>query len=114
MTQFEQELTKIKPSLLQLLAALTNLVNSIGEQKAEIKVSTNIDAYREKEPDNKLYKALNEKAFFTVKEFMSLTGCSRSTAYKQVNLNEIPVVRVGRKVMIPAWYIQKLIEGPAK
>ena len=110
MTQFEQELVKIKPSLLQLLAALTNLVNSIGEQKAEIKVSAN----REKEPDNKLYKALNEKAFFTVKELMSLTGCSRSTAYKQINLNEIPVVRFGKKVMIPAWYIQKLIEGPAK
>lgn len=52
-----------------------------------------------------------EKDFFTVKEIMELLGLSRSLAYKLIG-NEIPVIRLGRKILIPGWWVRKLTEEP--
>ena len=51
------------------------------------------------------------KDFFSVKEFIQITGISRSQAYKLIDI-EIPTIRLGRKVLIPAWFIRKLTTEP--
>lgn len=53
------------------------------------------------------------KDFFTVKEIMQIMGLSRAHAYKLLG-NEIPVIRLGRKILIPGWFIRKLAEEPQK
>ena len=53
------------------------------------------------------------KDFFTVKEIMQIMGLSRAHAYKLLG-NEIPVIRLGRKILVPGWYIRKLAEEPQK
>ena len=54
-----------------------------------------------------------EMQFYTVKEIMQIMGLSRAHAYKLLG-NEIPVIRLGRKILIPGWYIRKLAEEPKK
>lgn len=51
------------------------------------------------------------KDFYTVKEIMQIMGISRALAYKLMD-GEIPTVRLGRKILIPGWYIRKLSEEP--
>ena len=53
------------------------------------------------------------KDFFTVKEIMQIMGLSRSHVYKLLG-NEIPVIRLGRKILVPSWYIRKLSQEPSK
>lgn len=53
------------------------------------------------------------REFFTVAEFMKITGLSRSAAYKAVN-NEVPTVRLGKKILVPAWFVKKLASEPQK
>lgn len=54
------------------------------------------------------------KDFFTVKEFMDKTGISRALAYKLVAGNEVPTIRMGNRILIPAWYIRKLSAEPTQ
>ena len=50
------------------------------------------------------------KEFYTIKDFMAMTGISRATAYSLIK-DQVPCVRLGkRKVLIPSWYIRKLTE----
>ena len=87
MTQFEQEFTKIKPSLLQLLAALTNLVNSIGEHKTEIIVNTkNVNTPAQVEQENKMY---------TEAELSKALGISAFTVRRWRLGYSLPVIKVG-------------------
>ena len=52
------------------------------------------------------------KEFYSVKDFMELTGISRATAYSIIK-EQIPVVRISqRRVLIPGWYIRKLTSEP--
>lgn len=53
------------------------------------------------------------KDFFTVKEIMQIMGLSRPHAYKLMG-KEIPVIRLGRKILVPGWFIRKLAEEPQK
>ena len=52
------------------------------------------------------------KDFYSIKDFMDLTGISRATAYLLIK-DQVPVVRLGkRRVLIPGWYIRKLAAEP--
>ena len=52
------------------------------------------------------------KEFYTIKDFMALTGISRATAYSIIK-DQVPVVRISkRRVLIPAWYVRKLSAEP--
>ena len=51
------------------------------------------------------------KDFYTVAEIMQIMGISRTLAYKLMD-GEIPTVRLGRKILIPGWYIRKMTEEP--
>ena len=48
---------------------------------------------------------------FTVKETMQILRISRSHVYRLLG-SEIPIIRMGRKILVPAKYIRKLIEEP--
>ena len=54
---------------------------------------------------------MTNKAFFTVKEIMAILGISRAFAYKLLD-GEIPTIRLGRKILIPASYIRRLTAEP--
>lgn len=53
------------------------------------------------------------KEFYTVAEIMQIMGLSRTHAYKLLG-SEIPVIRLGRKILVPGWFIRKLAEEPQK
>ena len=53
------------------------------------------------------------KEFYTVAEIMQIMGLSKSLAYKLIG-NEIPVIRLRRKILIPGWFVRKLSEEPSK
>ena len=52
------------------------------------------------------------KEFYTVAEIMEIMGVSRSLAYKLLG-TEIPAIRLGRKILVPGWYVRKLSEEPS-
>lgn len=43
-----------------------------------------------------------EKLFITVPEFGEKVGLSRNAAYEAAKRGEIPTVRIGRRVLVPA------------
>ena len=52
------------------------------------------------------------KEFYSIKDFMELTGISRATAYSLIK-EQVPVVKISkRRVLIPAWYVRKLTAEP--
>ena len=53
------------------------------------------------------------KDFYTVAEIMTIMGVSRSHTYKLLG-NQIPVIRLGRKILIPGWFVRKLSQEPSK
>ena len=46
----------------------------------------------------------------TVPEFARAIGMGETTVYAAIQRNEIPVIRVGRAVRIPRWYMRQLLE----
>ena len=50
-----------------------------------------------------------DKMFYSVKEVIELLGVSRSLVYKALD-RDIPIIRLGRKILVPASYIKKLTE----
>ena len=55
---------------------------------------------------------MNNKEFLTVKELMEVTGISRALAYSLIAKDQVPTVRFGKRLLIPAWYIRKLSSEP--
>ena len=51
------------------------------------------------------------KEFYSVREVMALLGVGRALIYKALG-REIPVIRLGRKLLVPGWYVRKLTEEP--
>ena len=54
-----------------------------------------------------------EKLFYTVKEVIKLLGISRTCIYKLLG-KEIPTVRMGKRILIPCWYVHALTGEPKK
>ena len=53
------------------------------------------------------------KDFYNVREFMDYTGISRPLAYSLITKKEIPTVRLGKRLLIPGWYLRKLSSEPS-
>ena len=53
-----------------------------------------------------------EKQMMSVKDFMAAVGVSRSFAYKLIREGEVPIVRLGRRALIPRWFVEKIVNGP--
>jgi len=54
------------------------------------------------------------KELYSVSEFAARTSLSNKTIYRKVLRGDIPSVRVGTQVRIPAWYLQDLTSRPGE
>jgi excisionase family DNA binding protein len=50
---------------------------------------------------------------FTVEQVGSLLGLSRGAAYEAAARGEIPVLRVGRRLLVPKMALMKMLESAA-
>jgi len=51
------------------------------------------------------------KLTFTVEETAKLLGIGRNSAYEAVARGEIPVIRVGKRLLVPKAALEKLLSG---
>lgn len=56
-----------------------------------------------------------ERLTYTVEEAAEKLGISRPVAYQAVNRGDIPVIRIGRRILVPVAALEKLLNsaGPA-
>jgi len=53
-----------------------------------------------------------ERVTFTVEETAKLLGIGRQLAYDRVNTGEIPVIKIGRRLLVPRSALEKLLAAP--
>jgi excisionase family DNA binding protein len=51
-----------------------------------------------------------ERATYTVDEAAKLLGIGRNLCYEKVKTGEIPVIRIGRRLLVPRRALEKLLE----
>ena len=51
-----------------------------------------------------------ERVTFTVEETAKLLGIGRQLAYNRVKTGEIPVIKIGRRLLVPRRALEKLLE----
>lgn len=51
-----------------------------------------------------------ERLTLTVKEAAKLLGIGRQLAYERVKTGEIPVIKIGRRLLVPRRALEKLLE----
>lgn len=51
------------------------------------------------------------KVVITVEEAAALLKVSRPSAYQAVQRGEIPVIRIGRRILVPVVALEKLLES---
>lgn len=54
-----------------------------------------------------------DKKTMDIKEIMVVLGISRSLAYKLLREEKLPVIRLGRKVLVPSSAVEKLLSAGA-
>jgi len=47
----------------------------------------------------------------SVEEAGEILGCSRNTAYEAVRRGEIPVIRIGKRLLVPKAALERLLSG---
>lgn len=52
-----------------------------------------------------------EKQVLTVEEAGKVLGISRPTAYKRVKEGKIPVIRLGRRLIVPILALNRMLEN---
>lgn len=52
----------------------------------------------------------DKRLTFTVEETAKLLGIGRQLAYDRVKTGEIPVIKIGRRLLVPRSALQKLLE----
>lgn len=57
---------------------------------------------------------MNSKVMFSVKETAQMLGISKASAYQAVTRQDIPTVRIGKRLLVPSWYIERLNLRPAE
>ena len=53
----------------------------------------------------------SNKLTFTVEETAKILGIGRNSAYEAVARGEIPVIRVGKRLLVPKAALEKLLGG---
>ena len=53
----------------------------------------------------------SNKLTFTVDETAKILGIGRNSAYEAVARGEIPVIRVGKRLLVPKAALEKLLSG---
>ncbi len=52
---------------------------------------------------------MNERAVYTIEEAAQMLGVGRSTAYDAARRGELPVVRLGRRLLVPRARLNELL-----
>lgn len=52
------------------------------------------------------------KKLYEIDEILEIIPISRSGIYLAVKKGEVPSIRVGRRVFVPAWYVERLLSSP--
>lgn len=55
-----------------------------------------------------------EKKLYELPEVLDIVPMSRAGLYKAAKEGKIPVVKIGRRIFIPAWYIDKITSEPGQ
>lgn len=55
-----------------------------------------------------------EKIVYSIPEVAQLLGISRSYAYELVKRNELPILKMGKRRMIPKCYLEQWIQQNTK
>ena len=53
----------------------------------------------------------NDKLTLTVNETAKILGVGRNSAYEAIARGEIPVVKVGKRLLVPKTALEKLLNG---
>ena len=56
-----------------------------------------------------LERLITMKKFFSVKEVAEILGVSKSLIYAKICNGQIPSRRIGRRILVPASYVEKII-----
>ena len=54
-------------------------------------------------------KVISMKKFFSVKEVAEILGVSKSLVYSKICNGQIPSRRIGRRILIPASYVEEIL-----
>lgn len=54
----------------------------------------------------------NERLTLTIDEAAKLLGIGRQLAYDRAKTGEIPVIKIGRRLLVPRRALERLLEGP--
>ena len=55
---------------------------------------------------------MTNKKLFTMTEALEIVPLSRSGLFQAIKRGEIPVIRVGKRIFIPSWWVDKIINPP--
>jgi excisionase family DNA binding protein len=55
----------------------------------------------------------SERVAYNVDEVAELLPLGRSAIYEGFRKGEIPCLKVGRRTLVPAWWIRQQLDGPA-
>lgn len=53
----------------------------------------------------------NEKLTFTVDETAKMLGIGRNSAYEAIARGEIPIIKFGKRLLVPKTALEKLLDG---
>jgi excisionase family DNA binding protein len=70
---------------------------------------------REVRIPQRAYKGMdiNQPLTLTVEQTAKLLGIGRSTAYELIRTGDIPSLRLGRRIVVPACQVQAMLGDPA-
>ncbi len=52
-----------------------------------------------------------DRLTYTVREAAELLGIGRSAAYEAARTGQIPTVRIGKRILVPAVGLQRMLDG---
>jgi len=55
---------------------------------------------------------MESKLTYNVEETAKILGIGRNLCYDRVKTGEIPVIRIGRRLLVPRRALEKLLEDP--
>ena len=55
---------------------------------------------------------MEEKLTLSIEEAAKLLGIGRNLCYDRVKTGEIPVIKIGRRLLVPRRALEKLLEEP--
>lgn len=53
-----------------------------------------------------------QRATFNIPEVARATGLNEKSVRQGIAKGEIPALHVGRRILVPAWWIRQQLEGP--